>query len=69
LRRQVKLFILINIFAIAQVWAAAMTLVYYAFPSIGVVGPLAEPLGHGLAIGVPTISSYFGHRFLTFRQS
>lgn len=69
LRRQVKLFILINIFAIAQVWAAAMTLVYYAFPSIGLVGPLAEPLGHGLAIGVPTISSYFGHRFLTFRQS
>lgn len=69
LRRQVKLFILINVIAIAQVWAASMALVYYAFPSIGFVGPLAEPLGHGVAIGVPTISSYFGHRFLTFRHA
>jgi len=68
LPRQVRLFVMINIAAIAQVWAAAMALVYYVFPSLGVVGPLAEPLGHGIAIGVPTISSYFGHRFLTFRQ-
>jgi putative flippase GtrA len=67
LERQVKFFVLVNLAGIAQVWAVAMTLVYWVFPTIGFVGPLTEPLGHGIAIGVPTISSYFGHRLLTFR--
>jgi hypothetical protein len=37
------------------------------FPTIGFMGALAEPLACGVAIAVPTISSYFGHKFLTFR--
>lgn len=66
LERQVKFFVLVNMVGIAQVWAVSMMLVYKAFPNIGFVGPLAESVGHGIAIGVPTITSYFGHRFLTF---
>lgn len=66
LERQVKFFVLVNIVGIAQVWAVSMILVYKAFPTIGFVGPLTESVGHGIAIGVPTITSYFGHRFLTF---
>ncbi len=69
LERQVKFFVLVNIAGIAQVWAVSMALVYHVFPAIGFVGALTEPVGHGIAIGVPTISSYFGHRFLTFRRS
>ncbi|MBG0792658.1 GtrA family protein [Methylocystis sp. H62] len=69
LERQVKFFILVNLAGIAQVWAVSMALVYYAFPAVGFISPLAEPLGHGIAIGVPTISSYFGHRLLTFQPS
>jgi putative flippase GtrA len=69
LERQVKFFVLVNLAGIAQVWAVAMALVYSVFPMIGFTGPLAEPLGHAIAIGVPTISSYFGHRLLTFRQT
>ncbi|HTV32051.1 MAG TPA: GtrA family protein [Methylocella sp.] len=69
LEQQVKFFVLVNLAGIAQVWAVSMTLVYYLFPAVGFIGPLSEPIGHGLAIGVPTISSYFGHRFFTFRPS
>jgi putative flippase GtrA len=66
LERQVIFFVLVNLVGIVQVWAVAMALVYWFFPTIGLVGPLTEPLGHGIAIGVPTISSYIGHRLLTF---
>jgi putative flippase GtrA len=69
LNRQIRFFVLVNIAGIVQVWAVSMALVYYLFPAIGFVGALSEPVGHGIAIGVPTISSYFGHRYLTFRHS
>ena len=67
LHEQIKYFVLVNIAGIIQVWVVSMTLLYYVFPAIGFSGVLAEPIAHGLAIGVPTISSYFGHKFLTFR--
>jgi putative flippase GtrA len=66
LDRQLKFFVLVNLAGIVQVWAVSMVLVYYLFPAIRCVGQLAEPVGHAIAIGVPTISSYFGHRFFTF---
>jgi putative flippase GtrA len=69
LDRQIRFFVLVNIAGIMQVWAVSMALVYYLFPAVGFVGTLSEPIGHGIAIGVPTISSYFGHRYLTFRRS
>jgi putative flippase GtrA len=64
---QVKFFVLVNIAGILQVWAVSMLLRYGLFPKLGLPESIAEPLAHGLAIGVPTISSYFGHKYLTFR--
>jgi putative flippase GtrA len=66
LHEQIKFFVLVNIAGIIQVWAVSMGLLYYVFPAVGFIGPLAEPLAHGLAICVPTVSSYFGHKLLTF---
>jgi putative flippase GtrA len=66
LHDQIKFFVLVNIAGIIQVWAVSMGLLYYAFPALRFVGPLAEPVAHGLAICAPTISSYFGHKLLTF---
>jgi len=66
---QVKFFVIVNVAGIAQVWVVSMALVYWAFPTIGFIGPFAQPLGHAIAIGVPTFSSYLGHKFLTFRQT
>lgn len=67
LHEQVKFFMLVNIAGIIQVWVVSMTLLYYIFPFIDFTNAAAEPVAHGLAIGVPTISSYFGHKFLTFK--
>jgi putative flippase GtrA len=69
LAEQIKFFVLVNIAGIVQVWVVSMALVYHVFPTIGFIGPLAEPVAHGIAIVVPTISSYFGHKFLTFKGS
>lgn len=67
IERQIKFFVLVNIAGVIQVWFVSIGLVYYLFPTIDFVGPLAKSIGHGVAIGVPTISSYFGHRYLTFK--
>jgi putative flippase GtrA len=67
LQRQLNFFVLVNLAGILQVWLVSMSLVYWFFPAVGFVSSLAEPVGHAIAIGVPTISSYFGHKFLTFR--
>lgn len=66
---QIKFFVLVNIAGVIQVWGVSMVLVYHVFPAIGFIGPLSEPIAHGVAIGIPTISSYFGHKFLTFKGS
>jgi energy-coupling factor transport system substrate-specific component len=68
LAEQAKFFVAVNVAGVAQVWLVSIALARHLFPMIGFVGPFAEPVAHGLAIGVPTISSYFGHRFLTFRS-
>ena len=62
LAEQIKFFVLVTIAGIIQVWIVSMALVYHAFPAIGFVGAFAESVAHGLAIGVPTVSSYFGHK-------
>jgi putative flippase GtrA len=66
---QIKMFVLVNIAGIAQVWAVSVGLVYWALPAIGFTDPLAQSLALAVAIGVPAITSYFAHKFLTFRPS
>lgn len=66
LARQIRFFVLINLLGVAQVWLVANGLALYAFPASGFAGPLAHAVAHGLAIVVPTATSWFGHRALTF---
>ncbi|CAN5606018.1 hypothetical protein BH10PSE4_BH10PSE4_25000 [soil metagenome] len=65
LHKQVRNFILVNLLGIAQTWLISVLLVEKVFPSIGFVFH-AEAVGHAVAIGAPTITSWFGHRYLTF---
>jgi hypothetical protein len=58
--------VLVNVAGVIQVLLVSMGLVCHPFPALGLIGPLAEPIRHGMAIGAPTISSYFGHKLLTF---
>ncbi len=67
IERQIRFFVLVNLAGMVQVWAASIALVYYLFPALGFVGPLAQAIGHALAIVVPTVPSYFGHKMLTFK--
>ena len=63
---QVRNFVIVNIVGMAATWALANLLVYWALPAAGVTDHV-EAIGHGIAIFAPVVTSWFGHRFLTFR--
>ncbi len=63
--KQVRNFILVNLLGIAQTWLISVFLVEKAFPAMNFTFH-AEAIGHAIAIGAPTITSWFGHRYLTF---
>ena len=63
---QVRNFVIVNIVGMAATWALANLLVYWALPAAGVTSHV-EAIGHGIAIFAPVVTSWFGHRFLTFR--
>lgn len=56
----------INAFALAQTVAASSLMLRLVLPAIG-VHQHAEALAHATGIAVPLITSYFGHKWLTFR--
>ncbi len=66
IRQQVVWFVLVNLAGVTQVWLASMFLVTILFPSIGFRW-YAEAIGHGIGMCVPVVSSYFGHKHLTYR--
>ena len=63
---QVRNFVIVNIVGMAATWALANLLVYWALPAAGLTTHV-EAIGHGIAIFAPVVTSWFGHRFLTFR--
>lgn len=67
LRTQVGWFVVVNLAGIAQVVAVAWLLRQHLFPALGWTGPLPDAAAHAVAIAVPAVSSYFGHKWLTFR--
>ncbi|MGA0532732.1 GtrA family protein [Hansschlegelia sp. KR7-227] len=65
-RDQLWKFILVNLVGAAEVWALAMLAVHWLAPAIGWT-TWVEPIAHGVAIGIGAVTSYVGHRLLTFR--
>ena len=63
---QAMWFVAINALALAQTVAVSSAMLRLAFPALG-VHEHAEALAHALGIVAPVISSYFGHKWLTFR--
>jgi putative flippase GtrA len=66
LRAQVAKFVVVNVFAVLQTLAISLVLVHWVFPAFGVVNH-AEAIAHLVGVLVPAVTSYFGHRMLTFR--
>lgn len=56
----------VNLFAIAQTVAVSSALLRIVLPALG-VHEHAEALAHAAGVATPLVSSYFGHKRLTFR--
>jgi energy-coupling factor transport system substrate-specific component len=56
--RQVRFFVLVNLAGVVQVWLVANGLATLVHPA----------LAHAVGIAVPTLTSWFGHRMLTFAR-
>lgn len=63
---QARRFVLVNLLGMAATWALANLLVLWWLPAIGWRWHV-EAIGHAIAIVAPVVTSWFGHRLLTFR--
>lgn len=63
---QVTKFIGVNVLAVLQTLAISLLLARWVLPSVGIMDN-AEALGHLVGVLVPVLTSYFGHKYLTFR--
>ena len=59
-------FVAVNMLAVVQTILVSSALVRLVFPAIG-VHDHAEALAHAAGVAVPAVTSYFGHKLLTFR--
>ncbi len=60
-------FALVNIFAVLQTWLVSVGLRNWLLPLLGIV-VLRDLIAHGIGVAVPVLSSYFGHKHISFRQ-
>lgn len=66
LRTQMTLFVLVNLLGLAQTLLVTLALAH-ALPLVGVT-LYVEELAHAAGIAVPIVSSYFGHKYFSFKQ-
>ena len=66
LSRQAATFAGINVLAVAQTLLVSSLLLRVLLPALG-VSLHAEAIAHAVGVLVPVVSSYFGHKLLTFR--
>lgn len=61
-------FTIVNIIAVIQVWLISVGLAEYFFPYIN-FSFYPEEIAHLIGLGIPVISSYFGHKYFSFRKA
>lgn len=66
LHQQALWFIVVNLAAVAQTLAISLLLARIAFPRLGWSWH-PDTIAHAIGVAAPAISSFFGHRYLTFR--
>jgi putative flippase GtrA len=59
-------FVLINVLAVLQTLLISVILAYWVLPAMGVIEH-AEALAHLIGVLVPVVTSYIGHKYLTFK--
>lgn len=65
---QAAKFVAINLISVLQTLFISLLLAVWLLPKFGVTNNVAaEATGHLIGVLFPVISSYFGHKFFTFR--
>ena len=64
---ELKDFTIVNIFAVIQVWLISVGLAEYFFPYIN-FSFYPEEVAHLIGLGIPAVTSYFGHKHFSFRK-
>lgn len=67
-KHELRDFTIVNIFAVIQVWLISVGLAEYFFPYISFTY-YPEEVAHLIGLGIPVISSYFGHKYFSFRKT
>ncbi|UCE89986.1 MAG: GtrA family protein [Pseudomonadota bacterium] len=57
----------VNLLAVAQVWLISVGLAEFLFPAVG-FGFYPYAVAHLVGISVPVVTSYLGHKHLSFRR-
>tara|TARA_B110000211_G_scaffold234982_1_gene308024 strand:- start:1233 stop:1634 length:402 start_codon:yes stop_codon:yes gene_type:complete len=60
-------FIFVNVLAVAQTWMISFGLVEFVFPGFGLIN-YSQEIAHAIGITVPVLTSYFGHKYWTFKH-
>lgn len=68
LHQQVLYFVLVNLFGLAQTLLISLLLAHWLLPALGLTAHIEE-IAHAVGITVPMVSSYFGHKYLSFAQA
>lgn len=64
---QVTKFVAVNMLAVLQTLLISLVLARCVFPAFGMASDPAEAVAHMVGVVVPVVTSYFGHRMLTFK--
>lgn len=64
--RSAMFFVLVNLVAVVQTWAISLVLADYVLPAMGVT-TLVHEIAHAVGVMVPVLTSYVGHKRLSFR--
>lgn len=68
IRRSFAAFALVNLFAVLQTWLVSVGLRNWLLPLLGIV-VFRDLLAHAIGVAVPVVSSYFGHKHISFKDS
>jgi putative flippase GtrA len=60
-------FTLVNVVAVIQVWLISVGLAEYIFPALH-YNYYSQEVAHIIGLGIPVITSYFGHKYFTFSK-
>jgi putative flippase GtrA len=53
--------------AVAQTWMISFGLVEFVFPGFSLIN-YSQEIAHAIGITVPVLTSYFGHKYWTFKH-